>query len=433
MVNLARRFVLDRCGSVAAISALLLPAIAGVTLFGVDHMRASQQIAAMQRAADAAALASARQLAFVLADEEKDATLTAIAASLVGITLRDDYADLSTVAELIDEDQVRVGVTARYGSLFGEMGAFGENPFTVQATARSFGGQNVCFIALGANDDDPGIEMANSAKLIGGDCEVYSNSDRPDSISVTGSARIDAPFICSAGGYSGSASNFATPPATDCPRIEDPLASRTPPPFDETCDHDDLTLDGGSHTLEPGIYCGKTDIRGGADVWLNEGVYVFREGELHVHDTGKLAGKNVGLYFDDEKAFFRFMDEGEIDLSAPVTGPMAGILMASRTICGDDDDDDGAGGRCFSGRKFSITSSNVRSLIGTIHLPTDEVTVDTTMPVSGESAFTIIVVGLLNLKQSPTLVLNTDYDATTVPVPPGFRSGDNTALPRLIR
>jgi len=427
----------DRRGSVAAISALLLPVIAGVTLFGVDHMRASQQIAAMQRAADAAALASARQLSFVLADGEKNETLTAIAAALVGITLGEDYADLSTRAELIEEDQVRVGVTARYGSLFGEMGAFGENPFTVEATARTFGGQNVCFIAMGADADDPGIEMENASQLIGGDCEIYSNSDRTDSVTVTGSARIDAPFVCSSGGYSGSASNFATLPATDCPMIEDPLVSRTAPPFDTACDHDGLTLDDGTHTLEPGTYCGKTDIRNGADVWLNEGIYIFRKGELHVHDTGKLAGKNVGLYFDDKKAFFKFMDEGEIELSAPVTGPMAGILMASRPVCGndddDDDDDDDTEDRCFSGRKFSITSSNVRSLIGTIHLPTDHMTVDTTMPVSGEAAFTIVVVGSLEMRQSPTLVLNTDYDATDVPVPPGFRGGDTAAAPLLVR
>ena len=434
-----RRFLSGRSGSVAAISALLLPFISGTVVFGLDHMRATQQVGAMQKAADAAALASVRQLAFVLTDEAQDNdapqgvgvpsdTMTAIASGLVKTTLDGDLPQATTLAEIVDGDSVRVSVTARYGSIFGELGAFGENPFTVYATAKSFGGQNVCFIALGSDPDSPGIELEDSAELKGETCEIYSSSKRTDSVAATGSSRMAATLICSAGGFDGPIGNFSTPPTTDCPQIEDPLIARKAPPFDAECDEGNLTLDGGTHTLEPGTYCGKTDIKNGADVWMNPGIYVFSGGELHVHDTGRLRGTGIGLYFDDDEAFFRFMDKGEVDLSAPTKGPMAGMLVASRPTCKDSTKTV----PCQSGRQFSITSSNVRSLLGTIHLPNDELTVDTTMPVSGEAAFTIVVVGRLNLKQSPTLVLNTDYDATDVPVPPGFQNSDNT-VPRLVQ
>ena len=159
-----------------------------------------------------------------------------------------------------------------------------------------------------------------------------------------------------------------------------------------------------------------------------------------MHDTSVLKGAEVGLYFDDEDAFFEFLDEGVVDLSAPVGGPMAGMLVAARPVCKDPGileeivtgggDESDASGSCESGRQFKITSSNVNALLGTIHIPNDVLTVDTTMPVSEEAAFTIMVVGRMELKQSPTLVLNSDYALTDVPVPSGFQ--EDTGIPRLI-
>ncbi len=432
----------------------MLPILVGTTTFGLDHMRASQQLGAMQKAADAAALASARQLAFIRVDSGEDEAgrdrrLALVADGIVQNTLDADFPETTTAATVLSEGQVEVALTARYGSLFGELGAFGDNPFTVTAIAQSFGGKNICFISFGTDEDDPGILMENSARLMGGTCEIYSSSDRRDSVKVVDSAHMEASLICAAGGFDGPRNNFSREPSTECPQIEDPLRDFLPPPMNPDCDHTDKKVyDAGSHTLEPGIYCGKVDVKDGADVWMNPGIYVFRDAYLHVHDDARLAGRGVGLYFDDKKAFFKFTGRAEVDLSAPVDGPMAGMLMAARPVCKDGitgatasatgtttatataGATGGGNTKCESGREFKITSSNVRSLLGTIHLPNDDLVIDTTMPVSEDAAFTIVVIGTIELSGSPTLVLNTDYALTDVPVPGGFR--DETGVPRLV-
>ena len=58
-------FISDCKGSIGALVAILLPIILGSVTLGLDHMRATQQVVAMQRAADAAALTSARQFSFL--------------------------------------------------------------------------------------------------------------------------------------------------------------------------------------------------------------------------------------------------------------------------------------------------------------------------------------------------------------------------------
>jgi len=72
----------------------------------------------------------------------------------------------------------------------------------------------------------------------------------------------------------------------------------------------------------------------------------------------------------------------------------------------------------------------VKRLLGTLHLPSDIVEVNTSRPISSEAAFTIVVTGKLVMQTSPTLVLNTDYAATNVPVPKGFTS---TASARIVK
>jgi hypothetical protein len=46
------------------------------------------------------------------------------------------------------------------------------------------------------------------------------------------------------------------------------------------------------------------------------------------------------------------------------------------------------------------------------------------MPIVGsDSAYTALVVNTLRVREGPNVVLNSDYDATNVPVPPGLIGG----------
>ena len=416
---LLRAFASATDGTVMAMTAIILPTLAGATLFAVDTLSVTQQVAALQRAADRSALAAARELRFVTSGrDDVDKTLTAIAHGYALESLHG--GDLATVAGMEDDTIVTVElaltVNTPFGTLFG-----GDRTLTARAKAELFTARNICVISTEIADMFPGIALENHAEIRAGTCGIYSNSPGAESIRVENSARIDAPFICSAGGYRGGERSFSTGVITDCPQVTDPLHGRALPPVAQ-CDATlPRRIEGGdSVNLEPGTYCGGLTIRDNADVWFAPGVYVFRDGPLVIEGEAVVAGENVGLFFDDAPSYFEFRGNADIALSAPETGPMAGILVSARSLCEKSD--------CWSPRQFTITSAKVRSLLGTINLPQDDLLIDTTMPVSEDAAFTILIIDNLVMKQSTWLVLNTDYAATSVPVPQGFAGPTSTRL-----
>jgi hypothetical protein len=76
--------------------------------------------------------------------------------------------------------------------------------------------------------------------------------------------------------------------------------------------------------------------------------------------------------------------------------------------------------RAVFGRIHQITSNNARRLLGTIYIPSGNLFIDSNMPVADHSEYTALVVRRLILDAGPNLVINSDYDATPVPVPDGL-------------
>ena len=71
----------------------------------------------------------------------------------------------------------------------------------------------------------------------------------------------------------------------------------------------------------------------------------------------------------------------------------------------------------------------MRQLLGTIYLPTGELSIDANQPIADKSAYTAFVVRMLTANSGPTVTLNTNYDQTDIPVPDGIRgAGQPIAL-----
>jgi hypothetical protein len=97
---------------------------------------------------------------------------------------------------------------------------------------------------------------------------------------------------------------------------------------------------------------------------------------------------------------------------------------------GDDDDDDGGSNTCgtripgaMHSKKVNehhINSDRARELTGTIYLRNGLLLIDSRRPVADLSPFTLLVVNKLDLFDGPNVVLNTNYSATSVPVPQGL-------------
>jgi hypothetical protein len=237
---------------------------------------------------------------------------------------------------------------------------------------------------------------------------IYSNSTNSGSVYLGDTSSIEANAVCTAGGVRDNGSLNGEKVVTDCPVLSDPLAGRPTPPVG-TCTENNMQLSSGTHDLKPGVYCGGLRVSGDAVVNLAPGDYVIKDGFFAVYDKGTVRGKDVGFYLSGSKALLHFLQDATIELAGRESGVMAGMLVY----------DDPKGSLL---RIHSISARNAHTLTGTIYIPKGNLIVDPTATVGERSAYTAIVAKRLIVQNGPTLVLNTNYDDTPVPVPEGIRA-----------
>ena len=358
----------------------------------------------LQSAADAAATAAARELYLANA---KDSDVQAVAKQMAGAKLAtnsgiETYAVAATVGNR--RTAVTATITAEPKVFFASLVGVSSKTLTVDATARIMGSGRICAIGL-----DPAsvgaIRLEKSAKITARNCSVFSNSSHSQGLKAHNSSRLTAEFTCTAGGYQGTASNFAPLPETDCPPIPDPLAQRTPPSVG-ACTKSKMTIDSGLVTLSPGVYCNGLKITKTAKVRLKPGIYIIKDGPLVVDKEAEFTGEYVGFYFTGDKATFKFTKDSLIKLGAPKSGPLAGLLFF------------GDRGNAL-GKKYRIESNNARHLLGTIYLPNGDLEIEAKRPIADQSDYTVVVSYGIKMGDGPDLVLNANYDASDIPVPDG--------------
>jgi len=427
--SLKERFRAHQKGSVAVMSGLVFSVVSAASLFAIDHVMVTQKQVSLQSAVDQAALTTVRGLRFVrdssataktAQGEQPDHVLTSTADAVIRNLLEKEDVKLETNASRTEKDSVRIVATLAVETPFGSITGLGGVPISAEAEAQLYGARNICVMALG-DGDQVGINLENQAQIKAGDCGLYSNSKAVSSVNALGDSFIDSSFVCAAGGYTGTKSNVSSTVLTDCPQVEDPLKSRPLPDAPTACTYtDQKTIGNGAvETLYPGHYCGGLSIEGDAVVEMKEGDYHISGGLFIVQHNAQLTGNGVSIIMEDQAGNIFFNDNAKVTLSAPTDGLMAGIVIASRSVCGGSD--------CHF-RLFEIKSTQVSSLLGTIYIPEDRFIIKTNTPISEEAAFTIILSRYVQGQSSPTLVLNTDYEATDVPVPDGFAGSEGSRL-----
>ncbi|MGL4397149.1 MAG: TadE/TadG family type IV pilus assembly protein [Hyphomicrobium sp.] len=408
----------DEHGVILLKFALFLPILFSAMGMVMDLSRYMADQSAMQQAVDAAALAAAKELSL---SDRKYENLEGIAEATIAAYLTGNHRINSTakpiVKTVVTQDPVEVSVTASldYTFAMGQFTGLGTAPISTRAVAMVIGKPNIC--VLGLNPDEGGtISLEQDARVTGKNCAVYSNSSHNNGLKSKNDASMTAAVICSRGGREGGPGNFSPEPLIDCPSFDDPLASR-PEPTADPCDSKLPTTVTSAIELEPGTYCG-LDIKSGGNVTLREGVFIFKDLPLRVRDGGTLTGEGVGLYFTGANANFKFDRQSTISLSAPTSGPMAGLLVF-------------AGRSQSSSLQYEILSDDARVMVGTIYIPSGELRIDATNPIADNSAYTAIVADKMRLYGGPHLILNTNYNNTEVPVPDGIRgAGQPVALTR---
>ncbi|MBO0906253.1 TadE/TadG family type IV pilus assembly protein [Jiella sonneratiae] len=448
MPNLLRSFITCRRGNFAMLTALAMPlmlmAMGGVVNYSVAFSAQTR----LQSAADSASLGGAREL--YLANTRPEILQSTIE-SMVAMSLGDEAkgvvtnvsfgtptTDTAAKAEVLTEVTVELSMDLQPAF---PVPGIDETIRTISAlaTARVSGGGRICMIALAATGNKS-VDMSGDGKIIADTCAVYSNSVAKNGVSVMQAAKLSSELTCSAGGFAGPEANYAPLPLTDCPGVKDPLVSR---PYEAPahCDDEKLTIKDTNRNLFPGIYCGGVKLTDNANVVLLPGTYTFWDGALKVEKGARLTGEDVSLVFVGDKAGLEIKNDTEIALSAAKTGVMAGILIYA--------DRDAA-----KARKFKIESRNARKMVGTIYVPNDKLTIGGDKDGDGQcdpdpitglvegllgcdaevgqySEWTAIVAKEVEVTSGVKLVLNTDYEGSTVPVPAGVGPvGRNIALSR---
>ncbi len=410
--SLKRRFVLNSSGTTLVTFALSLPVLLGAVGVGVDFGTLSMKRSNLQAAGDAAALAGAKELSLASATDSsiKAAALAFLSAQLVN-------GDSAATGEvLIDRSKgnVTVKVTEVWAPFFAQFLSSDVTPVLTSSTASLAGETKVCILSL-ASSGPLGFSMLESAHVLANGCGIYSNSTDKNSMYLGGSSTVKATLLCSSGGiYNKGGSTDATV-LTDCPPIPDPLALRAPPPVG-ACTYTNMSVSSGNVVLKPGVYCGGLKIDKTAVVTFSPGTYIVKDGLFLVRNTASVKGKDVAFYFTGTMALLWFLEDAAIDLSGAETGPLAGLLFF---------DDPKANSFL---RVHTISSTHAHTLTGTIYLPHAALLVNPYGNVGEDSAYTAIVAERLAVEKGPNLVLNSDYNATSVPVPAGIRSTTSVVL-----
>ncbi len=410
--SLSRRWRKHLGGNVTVIVGFAFPALIAATGAGLDYATISSRHANLQRVADTSALAGASEFRLSTATP---AMVSQVVQNYATSALGSASAT-ATVTPQVDtvNRTVSVAIATDVPTMIMKYLGGSTVHIAVNATAKLRGGDPVCVIGLDPNANST-LLLDMDARLQAPGCAVYSNSTKPNGLMAKNNATLQAAFICSGGGKSSPGPGSFTPvPQTDCPIFPDPLAQRAAP-SPGGCLQNNLVVNGGSLTLFPGTYCGGITLTNSANVTLAAGTYVIENGPLYVTGGASLSGTNVGFYLTGSNAVVNFDGPSTISLTAPSSGAMAGLLLFEDRAAP-------------QGQVHQILSNNAHMLLGTIYLSRNRFHVAASAPVADQSAYTVVVANYFTLSQGPTMVLNTNYGSTNIPVPNGVGPGGTAVL-----
>ncbi|MCC7265886.1 MAG: hypothetical protein IT546_00950 [Caulobacteraceae bacterium] len=396
-------FAADRAGGIATIFAIGAPVVAMLACGAIDLFAVHASRTALQDAADAAALAAARQIGMTDEVGIKNRAEIFVRQQAASAAKDVDY----TVASSIDvkESTVTVSIDGVRDSFFGNLLPPGGWKIRVDSTATRVSQVPLCVLSTG-EDSGNKIDVKDQAQLTAPKCLVHTNSD----MEVSNNGWMNTAIAQASGSAKG---RISPEPQTDAPTIADPfgamsIATEKPCPLIDglVLALSNIQLGGllPPIPVQPGVHCVNITVQQGVTLRLQPGEHYFRKGDLQLLQNAKLEGQDVVLIFDKD-AKFKFGDKSQINLEGRRSGPFAGFVIATTPA---------------NTNTFDISTTAARELLGTIYIPGAKLEISgANTQVTDQADWTVIVAKSIEMKGSPNLVLNTNYQGSPVPVPPG--------------
>ena len=415
MLKFFKKFLADSRGNIAITAGILMVPLLGASGLAVDYTMLTQKRSKLQAAADAAALSSVKELGLV---NTADATVETIATNYVHANLSSGSVRQLSINVSIarNRKEVEVRLEEVWQPFMLQFLNDSVMPIKVSSAASLAGSESLCVIALDRQSANS-LAMTGASTLAANGCAIYSNSKSSKGIAIVRGAKMSASSTYSAGGYLGPSNGFYPKPNTDSSQIADPLIDRAQPQVGG-CKFRNTVVKRGHKIFYPGTYCGGMLLAGRSHTFLKPGTYIMKDGPLVVSGDATLTGENVGFFFEGDRSVFNFGTSTQINLTAPKTGKMAGMLFFESR-------------NSPPNRTFLIKSKDAEQFEGTVYLPKGRFVVDKESRVGHLARWTAIVANQIEIRRGPNLQINSDYSFSSIPVPEGIAPASGSA--RLIR
>lgn len=315
-----RRLFGCRAGNVAIVFALALPLVVGGAGLGAETTYWRYEQLQLQGAADAAAYAGAvsKRGGGALSEIEDTAEAAAAENGYAGVA----GSSIAVAAPPVGgpANAVDVVIQAPASRFFTAL--FSHQAVMLRASARAnyTTASSACVLAL-HNSASKALLFSGSSNLTLQGCSVMANSVASDALTAQGSGALTAPCAYSGGGASVTSNVHldCTSVVTGAPRAGDPFKDVPQPASTSPCRNDN------GATLQPGTYCSGMNLKN--NVTLNPGVYVVEGGDFNINANANVTGDGVTIFLKGSARVNKINGTATVDLTAPSTGPYAGILF----------------------------------------------------------------------------------------------------------
>ena len=398
-LELVQRLLRETRGSIALKFALIVPAVAMVSVGAIDLAAVTTAQSRLQAIADAAALAADPTLG--LAADEAVARGRAEAFVEAQLSQWVDAPTVEAAYEVIEQDDqraIQVRLEGHRISFFANMLPPGGWRFQALATAVSVGKTPLC--VLGTGTSGRMIDLVGSSRIMAPDCGVHSNAE----IIVQHTAQIEGRKIQSV--LSATGGGMTPTPGQGAAPIVDPFSAMIFPSLNSCVGKTGSILyevDGSTSYLDPGIHCLPITVKNKATLVLRPGDHFFRK-SVTLQGHGRLEGEDVFLFFDHgSDPLFGGM-YARVNLIGRKSGPYAGMVMA--TTAGNQPN-------------IILPGSNVERLLGVVYVRNGFLQVSGNGVAAEDSAWTVIVARQIHSTGTARIRINADYESSDVPVPNG--------------
>jgi Flp pilus assembly protein TadG len=335
-------------GSVAVLFALFLVVVVGAAGLALDFARATNTRSDMQEALDAAVLVGAR------ANSNSDAQVEA-ATRIFNVNFIDKSAKNVSVtfAPTIDGELSGTATADLDTTLAGVLGI---KQLSIRTVSKAAAGGPFCILVLDTTATQAFL-VNSGAEVDAPDCELHVKSMASPAAIFNAGSNISTAHLCISG--ESIIDNGGTHPnlETECATSRDPFAGNLSEPYSSSCTYSNLNFNGGSVTLNPGVYCGWINFNNSPNVTFNPGVYVIKGGGWNVNG-GNWSGSGVTFYFADESKI-QFNSGVAVNITAPTGGTYKDLVMFETSG--------------LSRSQFVFDDSRNMSLNGIIYLPSRDV------------------------------------------------------------